>query len=68
MRKTERGEVGGGPPSLLTSRTREELWRGERQKLEIGEPFWGLSGLIMDEDVDGKGRGGTGWVSSLGAG
>jgi hypothetical protein len=38
------------------------------KKLEIGEPFWGLSGLIMDEDVDGKGSGGIGWVSPLGAG
>ena len=38
------------------------------KKLEIGEPFWGLSGLIMDEGVDGKGSGGVGWVSSLGAG
>ena len=34
----------------------------------MSEPFWDLSGLIMDEDVDGKGSGGVGWVSSLGAG
>ena len=34
----------------------------------MAEPFWGLSGLIMDEDVDGKGSGGIGWVSPLGAG
>ena len=33
-----------------------------------GEPFWGLGGLIMDEDVDGKGSGGVGWVGPLGAG
>ena len=36
--------------------------------LKIGEPFWGLGGLIMYEDVDGKGSGGFGWVSPLGAG
>jgi hypothetical protein len=34
----------------------------------MAEPYWGSSGLIMDEDVDGKGSGGFGWVSSLGAG
>lgn len=34
----------------------------------MSKPFWGLSGLIMYEDVDGKGSGGVGWVSSLGAG
>jgi hypothetical protein len=34
----------------------------------MSEPFWALSGLIMDEDVDGKGSGGFGWVSPSGAG
>jgi hypothetical protein len=34
----------------------------------MSEPFWGLGGLIMDEDVDGKGSGGVGWVGPLGAG
>ena len=35
-----RGQGGGGPPSLLTSRTREELWRVERLR-------WGL--MILAE-------------------
>ena len=34
----------------------------------MSEPFWALSGLIMDEGVDGKGSGGIGWVGPLGAG
>jgi hypothetical protein len=34
----------------------------------MSEPFWGLGGLIMYEDVHGKGSGGFGWVSPLGAG
>ena len=34
----------------------------------MAEPFRGLSGLIMDEDVDGKGSGGIGWVGPMGAG
>jgi hypothetical protein len=34
----------------------------------MAEPFRGLSGLIMDEGVDGKGSGGSGCVSSLGEG
>ena len=37
----------GGPPSLRTSRTREELWRVERKKFKMAEPFWGLGGLII---------------------
>jgi hypothetical protein len=38
------------------------------KKLGIGEPFWGLGGLIMYEDVDGKGSRGAGWVGPMGAG
>jgi hypothetical protein len=38
------------------------------KKLGISEPFWALSGLIMDEGVDGKGSRGAGWVGPLGAG
>jgi hypothetical protein len=34
----------------------------------MSEPFWGLGGLIMDEDVDEKGSGGIGWVGPMGAG
>ena len=41
-------------------------WR--KRKFKRSEPFWILGGLIMDEDADGKGSGGTGWVSPLGAG
>jgi hypothetical protein len=38
------------------------------KKLKMSEPFWGLGGLIMYEDVDGKGSGGFGWVSPMCAG
>ena len=34
----------------------------------MAEPYWGSSGLIMDEGVDGKGSGGNGWVGPMGAG
>jgi hypothetical protein len=39
-----------------------------QEKLKMSEPFWGLGGLIMYEDVDGKGSGGFGWVSPMCAG
>ena len=45
------------------------LTRGLRKKKsKRSEPFWILSGLIMDGDVDEKGSGGSGRISPLGAG